>query len=75
MPKEELVKDEPCAVLSHAEALTKIIDYLGTKENMLADLVAVGHRVVHGGTIFPESAVIHDKELAELASISHLAPL
>jgi acetate kinase len=72
--KVELPK-ESGTILSHAEALTKIIDYLGKNDNMLANLLAVGHRVVHGGTIFPESAIIEEKELQQLASISHLAPL
>ena len=61
--------------LSHGEALTKIIDYLEKNDNMLANLLAVGHRVVHGGTIFPASAIIEEKELQQLSSISHLAPL
>jgi acetate kinase len=71
----ELPKDESNTILSHGAALTKIIDYLEKNDNMLANLLAVGHRVVHGGTIFPESAIIEEKELLQLASISHLAPL
>jgi acetate kinase len=72
-PSEDLDK-EPGTILSHAEALTKIIDFLG-RQGMLTKLIAVGHRVVHGGTIFLDSAVIGPKEMEQIASISHLAPL
>lgn len=72
-PGRDLEK-EPGSILSHSEALTKIIEYL-ERQGMLANLLAVGHRVVHGGTIFPESAIIGPKEMEEMASISHLAPL
>jgi acetate kinase len=72
-PSEDLRK-EPGTSLSHAEALAMIIEYLEIR-GMLANLLAVGHRVVHGGTIFPDSAIIGQKEMEEMASISHLAPL
>ena len=59
--KEDLVKDEPDSILNHAEALTKIIEYLD-RQGILTNLVAVGHRVVHGGTIFLDSAIIGRSE-------------
>jgi len=58
----------------HEEALSKIIGYIKS-DGMLDNLVAIGHRVVHGGTIFPESALVTDKSLDQIKSISHLAPL
>jgi len=42
---------------------------------MLDDLVAIGHRVVHGGPKFTDSAVVTDESFEEMKSISHLAPL
>lgn len=36
---------------------------------------ACGHRVVHGGTIFKESALITDKVVADIESLIPLAPL
>lgn len=72
--KEDLLKNDPQAVLTHAQALSQIIDYLRAK-GFLASLLAVGHRVVHGGTLFSDSAVIEARELKEIESISHLAPL
>jgi acetate kinase len=38
-------------------------------------LVAVGHRVVHGGAIFYRPTVIDDAVIAELKQVSMLAPL
>jgi acetate kinase len=38
-------------------------------------LVAVGHRVVHGGPVFYQPTVIDDKVVAELKGLSMLAPL
>lgn len=61
-------------VFDHSDALTKIIEYL-EKNGMLANLVVVGHRVVHGGSIFSDSAVVTDESLQQMASVSHLAPL
>ena len=72
-PKFDIEKENGVA-LSHADALSKIIEYLQKKE-MLSDLVAVGHRVVHGGSIFSDSAVVTDESLKQMASVSHLAPL
>ncbi|MFF3017007.1 acetate kinase [Streptomyces sp. NPDC057939] len=39
------------------------------------ELLAVGHRVVHGGTRFTEPTVIDDEVLAEIRSLIPLAPL
>ena len=40
-----------------------------------ADINAVGHRVVHGGELFPESALIDDKVLHGIEDCIDLAPL
>lgn len=39
------------------------------------DIVAVGHRVVHGGEAFKESAVVDEKVLATIQECAALAPL
>ena len=38
------------------------------------DIVAVGHRVVHGGTRFDEPVLLDDAARADIAALSHLAP-
>ena len=60
--------------MSHEQALENILNYLKEK-SLLDNLVAIGHRVVHGGTTFTSSAVVGDKELQQIKEISHLAPL
>jgi acetate kinase len=39
------------------------------------DITAVGHRVVHGGTVFTEATVITDKVEKQIEALSPLAPL
>lgn len=58
----------------HAEALGMIIEYLKS-HHMLSSLVAVGHRVVHGGNLFSDSAIVTDESFKKMESVSHLAPL
>ena len=39
------------------------------------DIQGTGHRVVHGGELFPESALVTDDVLAKIESLTDLAPL
>jgi acetate kinase len=49
---------------------------LGLKQiSSVADIHAVGHRVVHGGEHFTESAIITDEVLKDIESCVDLAPL
>jgi acetate kinase len=59
---------------SHAEALKWMVDWLDTQLGRL-DVVAVGHRVVHGGLRFAAPVLITDAVVAELARLQALAPL
>lgn len=52
--------------------LVKLFDEVGPK---LSDIVAVGHRTVHGGRGFRETTVIDDDMLEKLRELSPLAPL
>jgi len=60
--------------MKHEVALRHVLNYL-KEEGYLDRLVAVGHRVVHGGTVFHSSAIVEDKEEQQIKDISHLAPL
>ena len=60
--------------IDHSEALSQIIRFL-KNNNYLSNLVAVGHRVVHGGTLFTDSAKVTDETFEQISSVSHLAPL
>ena len=58
----------------HHEALVQLIDWI---EGHAADwrVVAVGHRVVHGGPVFAAPALIDDTRLQQLRQWIPLAPL
>jgi acetate kinase len=55
----------------HAAGMKIALDALGEGH----DIAAVGHRVVHGGTVFTEATVITDKVQKQIEKLSPLAPL
>ncbi|AUN93674.1 acetate/propionate family kinase [Pseudazoarcus pumilus] len=59
---------------AHEDALTWLLDWL--REHLAAlELVAAGHRVVHGGTHFSAPVRIDETVLEELEALVPLAPL
>ena len=72
--KKTITPADGIVVFDHGQALSRIIEYLRS-EGLLEKLVAVGHRVVHGGARFSGSCLITEKTLEQIKSISHLAPL
>lgn len=62
------------AALTHAELLKDLfawaVDHLEGRE-----VIAIGHRVVHGGTRFAAPQLVDDAMLAELEQLCPLAPL
>lgn len=58
---------------NHGEALEACLERLGV--DALAGLVAVGHRVVHGGERYTEPTLIDDEVIRALEELSALAPL
>ncbi len=65
------------SVASHEEALRLVAAAFQEHGPDLAriDVVAVGHRVVHGGTRFSAPVVIDDELIAEVTELIPLAPL
>jgi acetate kinase len=64
-------------VASHEEALRLAFEQLAEDGVDLTScgLVAVGHRVVHGGKAFYRPTLLDDARVAELEKLSELAPL
>ena len=58
---------------SHFAAFEEVMKLLMKDENLIPQ--AVGHRVVHGATLFTKPTVIGEEELEKLKTIEHLAPL
>lgn len=65
----------PLPNVEYQEAVCKIITILDTIEGLSKKIVAVGHRVVHGGEKFTQSALITDEVLDAIQAVSPLAPL
>ena len=63
----------------HKEAIEFTLAQLTNPEykviESLDEVEAIGHRVVHGGEIFKESAVIDDKVIEQIDECSEFAPL
>ncbi len=63
----------------HTSAIQMVLDALIDPEigvvASMAEIDAVGHRVVHGGEKFSKSALIDDAMLKEVESLTDLAPL
>jgi acetate kinase len=60
--------------VDHRMALSAVLDWLEKEENG-ANVVGVGHRVVHGGPIYSEPVLVDAETLAKLKSFEPLAPL
>ena len=66
-------------IKDHTDAIKMVIDALlhpeyGVIKDM-SEIGAVGHRVVHGGEKFSESAVINDEVMRAIEANVELAPL
>ena len=59
----------------HAHALAHLVEVFNEVGPKLSEVVAVGHRTVHGGEAFRQTTVIDDVVLAKLRELSPLAPL
>ncbi|MCU1546442.1 MAG: acetate kinase [Homoserinimonas sp.] len=62
---------EPGEVPDHTTGMLQVLDSLGGGH----DIVAVGHRVVHGGPSFTGPTLITDRVESEIDELSALAPL
>ncbi|MBQ9035257.1 MAG: acetate kinase [Alphaproteobacteria bacterium] len=71
-PKQEHLMPLP----THSEAIKGVFGFLlnGALKSM-DELSAVGHRVAQGGDIFKGSVLIDEKVVADIASLSEIAPL
>ena len=79
-------RDQPARTLTAplrdiAAAVEYLVRYIASDRSAVteikstADIQAVGHRVVHGGELFKQSALIDEKVLKEIEDCIDLAPL
>ncbi|MEC0181865.1 acetate kinase [Paenibacillus kribbensis] len=75
--KEEYT--EVSEILEHTTAVRKVLNALTDAEHgvisSVSEIEAVGHRVVHGGEIFKQSALITPEAKSEIRRLFDLAPL
>ena len=64
---------------NHEQAMKLILESIASSElgtiNDIAEINAVGHRIVHGGEEFTGSVVINDEVIASIEKFADLAPL
>jgi acetate kinase len=66
---------QPLGAANHERALQSIVAMLSETTGLQKELLAVGHRVVHGGETFSASRQIDDQVLTAIENCNHLAPL
>lgn len=64
---------------NHKTAIELVLKYLTDGEygviSDMSDIAAVGHRIVNGGEIFPESCIMNEEKIQLLESLTEFAPL
>ena len=70
---------EDCSFPTHTEAFEKVIEKVTTGDgkvvDSIAEISAVGHRIVQGGDIFSKSVIATDEVIDQIEQLSPLAPL
>lgn len=67
----ERIGEPDSFIANHSDGMNVVLAKLGD----VSDLVAVGHRVVHGGSEFDGATLITDEVEREIDALSRLAPL
>lgn len=66
-------------IKNHIEGIDLILNYLNSANNdgfyNFNDIVAIGHRVAHGGEKFKKSIILTNADVIELQTLNELAPL
>lgn len=73
---EYKIKNE-VSMENHLDAVKILMDKLIELQvvKSLEEIDGIGHRIVHGGSIYKESVVVTDKVLDDIIALSDLAPL
>lgn len=70
----EPLEDKPIDIVDHQQAMTWLLDWLEQHSRDL-DIIAVGHRLVHGGLRFTKPVRLDQPQLEQLRDYIPLAPL
>ena len=73
------VIDEDCNFPTHTEAFEKLVEVLTSGEasviSSMAEISAVGHRIVQGAEIFNKTCIATDEVIDKIDSLAELAPV
>lgn len=71
--------DADCSFSTHTEAFEKLVEVLTTGEgkviDSMAEVSAVGHRVVQGAEVFKETCLVTDEVIDKIDDLAELAPV
>jgi acetate kinase len=70
---DKSVYQQAVSIKDHKQALHCVFDWL-EQNNSATDIIAVGHRIVHGGLLFDNPIYIAESVLEKLESLIPLAP-
>jgi acetate kinase len=65
---------QPAVDRDHAAATQRMLDWLN-EVGLLMGLMAIGHRIVHGGDRFHQPSIINEQVIGAIEAVSTLAPL
>ncbi|MDP8234330.1 MAG: acetate kinase [Candidatus Saelkia tenebricola] len=68
-------KRKKIIIRDHLDAIEVILAEIKSEIKEVSSLMAVGHRVVHGGERFKDSVIINTQVLKHIKKCNHLAPL
>jgi acetate kinase len=71
---DERLSDQTAVAFSHEEALSVLLDWIERHEAGFT-LIAAGHRVVHGGTLYSAPVLVDSMVINQLEQFVPLAPL
>ena len=71
---DERLTDQTAVAFSHEEALSALLDWIERHEAGFT-LIAAGHRVVHGGTLYSAPVLVDSMVINQLEQFVPLAPL
>lgn len=71
--------NEDCNFPTHTEAFEKLVEVLTTGEgkviDSMAEVSAVGHRIVQGAEVFKETCLVTDEVIEKIDGLAELAPV
>ena len=71
--------NEDCNFPTHTEAFEKLVEVLTSGEaaviSSMAEISAVGHRIVQGAEIFNKTCIVTDEVIDKIDSLAELAPV